>query len=148
MRPPVENAALRIGQLADATGVTAETIRYYEREGVLPAPARGSSKYRQYVANDVERVAFVRTTRALGFTLAEVRALLSLADAPNRPCVEVDAMARANLAQVEEKLRHLEAMRAELSRVIGLCAGDGMVVECKILQALGDHPRRQDVSSA
>ncbi len=132
---------LRIGELASATGVSAETIRYYEREGVLPDPARGNAKYRRYSADDVERVAFVRTSRELGFTVAEVRALLELAEAPGRSCADVDALARAHLAQVEEKLRQLESLRAELTRVIGLCRGGTTIVDCRILQALGDRAR-------
>ncbi len=128
--------AMRIGALARTTGVKVETIRYYEREGVLPTPVRGSGSYRMYGPDDVERLAFIRTSRELGFTLAEVRALLSLSETPNRSCNEVDALARSHLAQVEEKLRQLESLRAELSRVIGLCRGGGTVIDCRILHAL------------
>ena len=128
--------AMRIGDLARATGVKVETIRYYERGGVLPTPVRGSGSYRVYGPDDVERLSFIRTSRELGFTLAEVRALLSLSETPNRSCSDVDALARSHLAQVEEKLRQLESLRAELSRVIGLCRGGGTVIDCRILHAL------------
>ena len=134
-------AGLTIGALAARTGVTAETIRYYERVGVLPRPARGGSAlrhagYRRYGAADVERLAFVRRARDLGFSLDEVRDLLSLADDPARPCAEVDALARTHLAQVEAKLAHLAALRTELRRVTGACRGGVAVADCRILRAL------------
>lgn len=138
-RPTTAAQSLRIGELAHATGVRAETIRYYEREGVLPTPKRGTTKYRMYSALDVERLAFVRTSRELGFTVAEVRALLALAESPGQSCADVDALARQHLAQVEEKLRQLQLLRAELTRVIGMCRGGTTIVECKILHALGQQ---------
>ena len=127
-----------IGALAERTGVTAETIRYYERVGVLPEPTRGNAGYRRYGAADVERLSFVRRARDLGFSLDEVRELLSLADDPDRPCAEVDQLARAHLVQVEAKLAQLAALQAELGRVIGQCRGGVAVADCRILRALSD----------
>lgn len=127
-----------IGALAERTGVTAETIRYYERVGVLPQPVRGNAGYRRYGPADVERLSFVRRARDLGFSLDEVRELLSLADEPDRPCAEVDQLARAHLAQVEAKIAQLAALRAELVRVIGACRGGVAVSDCRILHALSD----------
>lgn len=146
---PASDAPLVIGELAARTGTTAETIRYYERVGVLPAPARAAgSWYRHYGPADVERLAFVRRARELGFALEEVRDLLDLADQPDRPCAEVDQLARAHLAQVNEKLVRLTALRDELQRVIGACRGGLAVADCRILGALaapvaaptGDRP--------
>lgn len=131
------DASLVIGELAARTGTTPETIRYYERVGVLPAPARqGGGRYRRYVAADVERLSFVRRARALGFSLDEVRELLELADQPNRPCAEVDQLARAHLAAVDEKLEQLVALQGELQRLITACEGGSSVAECRILGAL------------
>lgn len=148
-RPPASDpsAPLVIGELAARTGTTAETIRYYERVGVLPVPARaGGGRYRRYGSADVERLGFVRRARELGFSLEEVRDLLGLADQPDRPCAEVDQLARAHLAQVTEKLARLTALRDELERVIGACRGGLAVADCRILGALGcaednDAPR-------
>lgn len=132
-------APLVIGELAARTGTTAETIRYYERVGVLPAPARvGGGRYRHYGPADVERLGFVRRARELGFSLEEVRELLGLADQPDRPCAEVDQLARTHLARVTDKLTRLTALRDELERVIGACRGGLAVADCRILGALGE----------
>src|SRR5688572_27442780 len=96
---------LVIGELAARAGTTPETIRYYERVGVLPRPARsGGGRYRMYGSSDVERLTFVRRARELGFSLDEVRELLQLADHPERPCTDVDRLARAHLGAVDAKL--------------------------------------------
>ena len=132
------DASLSIGELAVRTGTTPETIRYYERIGVLPAPSRkGGGRYRRYGSTDVERLRFVRRARALGFSLDEVRELLGLADEPNRPCAEVDQLARAHLGAVNEKVERLLALRGELQRLIGECEGGRSVAECRIFGALG-----------
>ena len=131
------SAHLVIGELADRTGTSPETIRYYERVGVLPAPVRaGGGRYRRYGAGDVERLLFVRRARELGFSLDEVRELLGLADQPDRSCAEVDQLARAHLTSVDEKLARLGALRDELERVVGACRGGLPVAECRILGAL------------
>ena len=131
-------AGLTIGELAARAGVTPEAIRYYEREGVVPPAARGGAgRYRKYGEADLERLRFIRRARDLGFSLDEVRELLVLADGdPARPCAEVDRIARAHLAAVDAKLVQLTALRAELDRVIGDCAGGVPVAECRILGAL------------
>jgi DNA-binding transcriptional MerR regulator len=130
---------LTIGELAARTGCTAEAIRYYEREGVVPRPTRaGPGRYRSYGAADVERLAFLRRSRELGFSLAEVRALLAFSDGdPARSCNEVDQMARAHLAQVDAKIAQLVALREALAGVIAQCRGGLAVADCRILGALG-----------
>lgn len=115
-------ARLTIGELAKATGVQVGTIRYYERAGVLPRPARTAGGYRLYSSGDVGGVGFVRRARELGFSLDQVRELLGLADDPARPCDEIDAIARTHLAEVEAKLTQLEALRSELDRLLGPAA--------------------------
>lgn len=131
-------AGLTIGELAARTGVTAEAIRYYEREGVVPPAARGGAgRYRRYGEADAERLRFIRRARDLGFSLDEVRGLLALADGdPARPCDDVNRIARAHLAQVDAKLAQLGALRAELEGVIEACGGVVPVAECRILGAL------------
>ena len=138
IRPPTEST-LVIGELAARTGTTPEAIRYYERVGVLSPPERrGAGRYRRYGPADVERLGFVRRARELGFSLDEVRELLGLADQPERSCAEVDQLARAHLAAVNEKIAHLAALRTELERVIGNCQGGLVVADCRILAALGE----------
>src|SRR4051812_35286903 len=95
---------LSIGDLARTTGTKVETIRYYERIGILPAPARTAGGQRTYTSDHLRRLAFVRRARDLGFTLDQVRALLDLADQPDRDCGAVDAVARAHLEEVDRKL--------------------------------------------
>jgi DNA-binding transcriptional MerR regulator len=135
--PSKPDASFVIGELAARTGTTPEAIRYYERVGVLSPPQRrGSGRYRRYGPADVERLSFVRRSRELGFSLDEVRELLSLADQPDRSCAEVDQLARAHLAAVDEKLAQLAALKGELERVIGNCQGGLAVADCRILAAL------------
>lgn len=131
-------ATLSIGELATRSGVSAEAIRYYEREQVVPAAARGGpGRYRRYGEADVERLQFIRRARELGFSLDEVRELLALNDgSPSRPCTDVNRIARAHLAQVDAKLAQLGALRAELDRVISECAGVVPLADCRILSAL------------
>lgn len=131
-------ATLSIGELATRSGVSAEAIRYYEREQVVPAAARGGpGRYRRYGEADVERLQFIRRARELGFSLDEVRELLALNDgSPSRPCTDVNRIARAHLAQVDAKLAQLGALRAELDRVISECAGVVPLADCRILGAL------------
>lgn len=130
---------LSIGTLAKATGTVAETVRYYEKIGLLPDPPRTEGNYRSYGPDDVARLSFIRRARDLGFALDQVRALLELADDRQRPCDEVDALARHQLDQVERKIADLEALRVELSGLINQCQR-GTIAECRILDALG--PRR------
>lgn len=134
---------LSIGELAARSGCTAEAIRYYEREGVVPQPARtGGGRYRQYGSADVERLVFLRRARELGFSVAEVRELMTLADGdPARSCADVDAIARAHLEQVEAKLAQLSSLREELARVIHECQGGSAVADCRILGALSKGNR-------
>lgn len=126
--------ALTIGKLARATGTTVETVRYYEKAGLIAAPARTEGNYRSYRTEDLERLRFVRRTRDLGFSLDEVRALLDLAGQPDRDCGLVDAMSRRHLEEIDRKIADLTALRRELSGVIASCAG-GTVAECRILGA-------------
>lgn len=129
------DATLRIGELARATGTKVETIRYYERIGLLPPPARSAGNYRAYTRAHRDRLGFVRRARELGFSLEQVRELLGLADDRTRPCTAVDGIARAHLADVERRIADLSALRRELDGLIGQCR-HGTVAECRIVEAL------------
>jgi Cu(I)-responsive transcriptional regulator len=126
--------ALTIGKLAAATGTKVETVRYYERAGLIAAPARTEGNYRSYRPEDLERLRFIRRTRDLGFSLDEVRALLAMAGQRDRDCSTVDALASRHLEEVDRKIADLTALRRELAAAISSCAG-GTVAECRILEA-------------
>ena len=133
---------MNIGELARAAETKAETIRYYERIGLMPEPARTAGNYRDYSATHVSRLTFTRRARDLGFSIEEIRALLDLADHKEQSCEAVDAIAREHLADVKRKLADLSALRRELESMIGQCR-HGTVAECRILEALAPNPARR-----
>ena len=126
---------MKIGAAATASGCHLETIRYYERAGLMPAPARTASGYREYSAIEVERLRFISRGRELGFSLEEIRSLLSLDDDSAMSCCDVDVIAQKHLADIRDRIRALSNMAAELERVITQCAG-GERGHCAILGAL------------
>ncbi len=126
---------MNIGKLARATDTNAETIRYYERIGLLPRPPRTTGNYRDYAAEHVSRLAFARRARELGFSIEQIRALFDLADRKEQSCEAVDAIAREHLTEVEQKIASLMALRRELDSIIGQCRR-GTIAECRILEAL------------
>ncbi|MGL4317951.1 MAG: MerR family DNA-binding protein [Pseudomonas sp.] len=125
---------LTIGTLARESGVNLETIRFYERSGLLPQPQRSASGYRHYQAVDVRRLRFIRRGRELGFSLEEIRSLLDLAAHPESPCDAADRMAREHLDAIEMRIRDLQSMQAELSK-IATCQS-GHAGHCRLLEAL------------
>ena len=114
---------MKIGQLAQRAGVGIDTVRYYERQGLLPEPLRQASGYRSYIPGDVARLQFVRRAKALGFTLEEIRDLLK-------------ATAMEKLTDVEAKLAELTRIRDGLQTLIDVCPGHGALERCPILNAL------------
>lgn len=130
---------MRINELAQRTGCHLETVRYYERIGLLPSPARSPSGYRRYDTADAERLQFIVRSRALGFHLEEIRSLLSLASESARSCQDVDRIARDHLAQVEAKQRELAMLASELRGMIETCHKDTRAT-CSILKALSRTP--------
>ena len=129
---------LAIGTLAKRTGTKVQTIRYYEQIGLMPEPDRTEGGQRRYENTQLDRLAFIRHSRQLGFSLEAIRELLGLSDSPDRSCAEVDAIARRQLREVEARLVRLEALRVELQRMIGACNAD-RVADCRILEVLRDH---------
>ena len=126
---------MKISEAAAASGCHLETVRYYERVGLVPSPNRTGSGYRVYAQADVERLRFVTRGRELGFSLEEIRSLLRLNDDPKLSCGDVDALARVHLADIHQRLEALTRMAGELERVIVQCAG-GERGACAILEAL------------
>ena len=125
-----------IGVLARETGVNIETVRFYEREGLVPAPPRTAGNYRLYGPEHIRRLTFIRRARDLGFPLDVVRALLALADQPDRPCGEVDDLVVGQLHEVERKIADLQRLREELDRLAHQCRSGGRIAECRIIEAL------------
>ena len=128
--------AFTIGEMGKATQTKVETIRYYERIGLLPKPPRTTGNYRDYGAPELGRLSFIRRARHLGFSLDQVRALLRLSEDTDCDCAEIDRMTKAHLAEVDQKIADLKALRRELKTVLDSCAG-GVVGECRIVEALG-----------
>ncbi|HWX50837.1 MAG TPA: helix-turn-helix domain-containing protein [Roseomonas sp.] len=140
-----------IGELARRTGVKATTIRWYEQEGLLPPPARSEGGHRLYTEDHLRRLGFIRHARELGFGMPAIRALLGLAGRPREDCTAAHALARAQIAEIDSRLRRLEALRAELVGMAEACAG-GAAQDCRILETLADfdhgHCRHHDHEAA
>ncbi|MDX1506641.1 MAG: helix-turn-helix domain-containing protein [Woeseiaceae bacterium] len=124
-----------IGELAKQSGVNAETIRYYEKIGLLPAPMRTAARYRIYTDAHLDRLRFIRGARALGFGIDAIRELVSLSSDRRQSCAAVDAIAKRQLGEVRQRLQQLRSLEAELKRIIEECQG-GTMPECRILQAM------------
>jgi MerR family transcriptional regulator, copper efflux regulator len=127
---------LSIGQLAAQAGVHVETVRYYERRGLLPAPPRRASGYRQYSTQDLAYLRFIRRAKTLGFSLTEIADLLALRVAPETTCADVRAQAERKLADVDAKIRTLEHIKGALTQLVADCSGQGPMSACPILEAL------------
>jgi len=128
-----------IGAVSKQTGCHIETIRYYERIGLLPSPSRSAGGYRRYGLEHLKRLTFVRRTRDLGFTLDEIRRLLRLADRRERSCAQARDLATAHLRDVQAKLQDLRVMERVLKGMIAQCA-DGTLPDCPLIEALFREP--------
>lgn len=126
---------MQIGDLSKETGVNIETIRYYERIGVLPKPARQSNGRRSYGEADAQRLGFIRHARDLGFDLASIRILLALQEQPEASCEDASRIAAEQLETVESRIARLLNLRSELSRMVTECRR-GVVAECRVIEAL------------
>ena len=129
---------MKIGALAKQANVNIDTVRYYERQGLLPAPQRLMSGYRQYAQGDVARLRFVRRAKALGFTLIEIRELLALSSHREDDMAGMKAAALEKLADIEDKLIELTRIRDGLKPLVASCPGHGALEHCPILNALAE----------
>lgn len=127
-----------IGEAARHSGVKVPTIRYYESVGLLPAPPRADNDRRVFDHTAVERLTFIRHARMMGFEMSEIAALLSLRDNPSQSCAKADEIARARLADVEERVQQLQVLRAELKIMIESCASE-RVSSCQIIGGLSER---------
>ena len=135
--------AISIGELAKATGVGVETVRFYERKGLVTAPARKTSGYRQYSEETVERMRFIRRAQQVGFTLKEIKDLLALREDADSRRGDVRDKAAAKIADMDAKVDDLLAMRESLVALLTSCEGDGPASECPIIAALGDQRQQE-----
>jgi Hg(II)-responsive transcriptional regulator len=128
--------SLTIGKLAKKAGVNIETIRYYERRGLLPKPKRKDSGYRQYSEDIVKHIQLIRHAKDLGFSLKEINELLSLKLDPKTPCSKIKDRAETKISDIEDKAKNLQRMKKALVKLTKACNGKGHVSECPILEAL------------
>ncbi len=132
------NGDLTIGRVADAAGCKVQTVRYYEQIGLIPAPPRSSGNQRVYDSSAIHRLTFIRHARELGFPLQAIRDLISLSDNPDQSCEAADVIAKAQLDEVDLRIRRLGALRNELERMVEQCKG-GRIADCRVLEVLSDH---------
>ena len=131
---------MRIGELARQAGIPVETIRYYEREQLLPEPARTAANYRHYGQPQLERLLFIRQCRALDLSLQEIRALLEVRDNPAGTCLTANQVLDEHIGHVEARIRELQELAHQLHTLRALCLDEHPAAECGILQGLAHDP--------
>ena len=128
---------MKIGDLAQATLCSVETVRYYERKGLLPSPARSSGNYRLYGPAHVERLRFIRHCRSLDMSHDEIRTLLAFRDAPGKKCDDVNALLDEHIGHVARRIAELKVLERELKELRGQCRVVRTAQDCGIMQSLG-----------
>lgn len=131
---------ITIGQLSRGSGCKVPTIRYYEQIGLMPEPARSAGNQRLYDTAHLERLTFIRHARDLGFTLDDIRDLLSLSEHPEAPCDRADEIAARHLAGVRDRIARLRLLEQELERMTACCDGP-LVADCRVIGILSDHDK-------
>jgi len=127
---------MKIGELAKKAGCRVETVRYYEREGLLPAPARSEGNYRLYGAQHLERLVFIRNCRTLDMTLEEIQRLLALRDLPQESCAGINSLVDEHIEHVQARIDSLQALRDQLTELRDRCNGPKEAEDCGILRQL------------
>jgi Cu(I)-responsive transcriptional regulator len=144
---PAIRSSMKIGEVAQRAGVNIQTLRYYERRGLLPSPVRRPSGYREYSEDTVGLVRFIKRAQLLGFTLDDVGELIELRANPSRSPTAVRAVAVRKVADITERIRRLTAMQRALEQLVKACECAGPARGCPIIEALDDELPRQPVSS-
>ncbi|MCY0093138.1 MerR family transcriptional regulator [Hoeflea ulvae] len=129
---------ISIGDLARRSRVKVPTIRYYEQIGLLPQAARTEGNQRRYGRAELDRLNFIRHARELGFEIGDIRELLALTAEPQASCHQVDSITRNHLAEIDQRITRLQALRGELKRMVSEC-GHGRICNCRIIEVLADH---------
>jgi MerR family transcriptional regulator, copper efflux regulator len=135
----MEPEPLRIGRVAREAGVGVETVRFYERQGLLEEPPRRKSGYREYGEDAVSRLRFIRRAKELGFTLKEIKELISLRLEPSTPAAEVKSRAEAKIADIDARITALQEMKDALAKLVSACSGHGTASRCLLLHALTEE---------
>lgn len=138
---------MKIGELAAAANCSAETIRFYEKERLLPAPRRGENNYRRYDKSHVERLRFIRNCRTLDMTHDEIRSLLAFMDQPHRNCGPVNALLDEHIVHVDVRLAELQRLRTQLLGLRKQCANAQAIGDCGIIQGLASMPTEEKLPS-
>lgn len=142
----MDRETLRTGEVAAQAGVNVQTLRYYERRGLLRQPERRASGYREYLPDAVQLVRFIKRAQELGFTLTEIEDLLLLRDNQKASCREVRAAAQAKIEDIEQKIQALLLMKRALRVLVSSCTSDASVRYCPILEALDQRERQEQRS--
>jgi Hg(II)-responsive transcriptional regulator len=133
-------ASLRSGELARRAGVNVETLRFYERQGLMPAPPRRASGYRDYPPETVDLVLFIQRAQHLGFSLREIKELLALREVPRATCGDVLVLAERKIAEIDAKISDLRAMRSALTKLLKGCTGGSTpIAQCPIIESLASE---------
>ena len=134
---------MRSGELASLAGVNVETLRFYERRGILPEPPRRASGHREYPPEAVDRLRFVKRAQELGFSLNEIKGLLDIGASDDGSCADAKEHAKRKIAEVEQKIADLQAVRRALRRLADRCPGEGPVGDCPILGLVWLEPEQE-----
>jgi MerR family mercuric resistance operon transcriptional regulator len=127
---------VRIGKVAKQVGITVEAIRFYEKKGLIEPPRRNESGYRDYPENVVQHVSFIKRAKELGFSLKEIKDLVSLRYTPGTTCSEVKEQTEAKIADIDRKVEDLLRIKRALAELVTVCPGQGSLDHCTILEAL------------
>lgn len=127
---------LNIGEVASQTGITVETVRFYEKKNLIDAPLRSESGYRQYPQETVKRIQFILRAKEVGFTLKDIGELLELRQVPGTSCTDIKVRASHKIEEVDHKIEELRRIRDALARMVMKCSGKGSLSECPILEEL------------
>lgn len=139
---------MKIGELAQAAQCTVETVRYYEKEGLLPEPGRTAGNYRSYGETHVERLCFIRNCRVLDMSHEEIRVLLGAMDRPSSDCGPVNDLLDQHIEHVDQRIDELRVLKRQLAALRNRCRSDSSVATCGILQGLADmEPEEKPVRS-
>jgi len=136
--------SLTIGQLAKATHVGVETVRYYEMRRLLPEPPRRESGYRQFPLEAIRRIRFIKRAQNLGFTLREISRLLALSDGQEAGCEDVKQFAVEKVREIETKIHHFMSLKQILLNLVGKCQGGGRLTDCPIIESLTEDLKEGD----
>jgi MerR family mercuric resistance operon transcriptional regulator len=134
---------LHSGELARLANVNVETLRFYERQGLLTKPPQRASGYREYPPEAVGLVCFVKRAQTLGFSLREIKELLALREVPRATCGQVQNLARRKIEQIDVKINDLRAMRAALAKLLKRCTGTALIAQCPIIESLAAEPKHE-----